>query len=1050
MNKIFCVIFSIFLLASSLGTQAQNIKAQLLKKIKITGTLKCSEDNHPVVGATVIVKGTTNGVAVDFDGNFTIIANQNDILLISSIGYQSKEIKVGKATDLELYLSPDNVSLKEIAVIGYGIQERRDLTGAVASVNIEQIEQVALSVDNALAGQIAGVQVNSSSGTPGSATAITIRGITSLSADNNPLYIIDGVPVYGVGAGASTSFQSGSVAAAAIGGNSTSGSIGSTSEFERNPLASLNMDDIESIEVLKDAYATAIYGSRGAAGVILITTKKGVKGKPKVNLNMSTQVASPIDVPDVLNGDQYVDFYNSYKGPNTDGVYPYKKGYNTDWFDAATRIAVTNNITATVSAGTDKSTYFLSLAYLDQDSYVVNNDFKRYTARINYEYKSSEKFRFGNNISLSYTDNQSINSGSVYRNSLLASPHIPVKDSDGDYAFVQSNRDWFNPVAKAKEDINFVKDKRVIGNLYAEYKALSWLTLKTEVGIDLMSSKSYNRNKEYKGVGLDENGNEVEIELIQGSASQSNINNLKLVINNTASIYKEFGEHVLTGVIGQSFETSKEDYVRISATDFPTNDVLSIGSANEPRVDGAVLREWAMVSYFGRMNYRWKDKYMAGVTYRVDGSSRFNKNERYVGFPSFSAGWRISNENFMERYTWVDDLKLRASLGFSGIAGSGGYYGHQGQYVARDYAKQYGNTNILEVQQASNPDLKWEKTHTIDFGVDLSLFQSKISLSVDYYNKKSIDMLIGSSVPLYSGYSSQTQNLVDMENKGIEISLNTVNIDKEFKWTSNLNFARNTNKITKLNLDGYVAGGAEIGYAYYQVGESATAWFLYDWHKVDPLTGNPLWRYSDGSISTTAPASINNKEAYDNKFVMGDRLPEFTGGFTNIFSYKNWELNTLLSFSYGGKIMNGTRAELLTYTDNKNRNLSTEILDEWIIAGHKTKIPKKYNLSSPPKFGGGTDYTVSRQSDRFLEDGSYVRLKNISLSYRFNPDRIRKLGIQSLVLYAKGQNLVTWTNYSGPDPEVSAFGSSAAYAGNDELTIPQQKAIQIGVKIGLR
>lgn len=1040
MNKILSVVFSILLMISTLGVQAQVTKAQELKKIKITGTLKCSEDNHPVVGATVIVKGTTNGVAADFDGVFTIIANKGDILMISSIGYLSKEIKIGRQTHLDLSLMPDMVSLKEIAVIGYGVQERRDLTGAVSSVNIEQIDQVALSVDNALAGQIAGVQVNSSSGTPGSATAITIRGITSLSADNNPLYIIDGVPVYGVGAGASTSFQSGGVAMVAMGGNSTSGSIGATSEFERNPLASLNMDDIASIEVLKDAYATAIYGSRGAAGVILITTKKGKKGMPKVNLNISTQVASPIGVPDVLSGDQYASFYNEYHGVNS-----FPNGVNTDWFDAATRIAVTSNISATVSAGTDKSTYFLSLNYLDQDSYVINNDFKRYTARINYEYKSSEKFRFGNNISLSYTDNNSLNSGSVYRNSLLAAPNTRIKDDNGDYVFVQSDRYRFNPIAKAKEDINFVKDKRVIGNLYAEYKALSWLTLKTEVGIDLMSSKAYNRNKEYKGM---DNGKEVEI--IQGSASQSNINNLKLVINNTASIYKEFGEHVFTGVLGQSFETSKEDYVRIAATDFPTNDVLSIGSANDSRVDAAVLREWAMVSFFGRLNYRWKDKYLAGVTYRVDGSSRFNKNERYVGFPSFSAGWRISKENFMERYTWLDDMKFRASLGFSGISGSGGYYGNQGQYVARDYAKKYGNTNILEVQQASNPDLKWEKTHTVDIGLDLSLFQSKISLSLDYYNKKSIDMLIGSSVPLYSGYSSQTQNLVDMENKGFEISLNTLNIDKDFKWSSNLNFAKNTNKVTKLNLKGYVAGGSEIGYAYYQVGESATSWFLYDWHGVDPLTGNPLWKYADGSISTTAPASINNNEAYDNKFVMGDRMPEFTGGFTNIFSYKNFEVSTLLSFSYGGKIMNGTRAELLTYTDNKNRNLSTEILDEWIIAGHRTTIPKKYNKSNPEKLKGGVDYTVSRQTDRFLEDGSFVRLKNISLSYRFNPDNIRKFGLQSLVLYAKGSNLVTWTKYSGPDPEVSAFGSSAAYAGNDELTIPQQKAIQIGVKIGLR
>lgn len=1036
MNKILVRLFTIALMISVLSVQAQNYKFQELKTIKIKGSVTCSSDKTPVIGATVIVKGTTNGVAVDFDGNFTITANKGDILLISSIGFISKEIKVDEKTDIHVSLDTDNISLSEIAVIGYGVQERRDLTGAVTSIKVEALEQPVISVDNALAGQVAGVQINSSSGTPGSATAITIRGITSLAADNNPLFIIDGVPVYGAGGYSTTSFQSGSVAAASIGGNGASGQIGANSEFERNPLANLNMDDVESIEVLKDSYATAIYGSRGAAGVILITTKKGKKGAPKVDFNISTALATPIGVPDVLNGDQYVDFYNSYYGSNR-----FAKGYNTDWFDEATRIAITNNISATVSAGTDKSSYFLSLSYLDQDSYVTSNDFKRYTARINYEYKSSEKFRFGNNVTLSYTDNNALNAGQVYRNSLIAAPNVPVRDDEGDYVFVQSKDDFFNPIAKAKEDLNFVQDKRIIGNLYAEYKANSWLTLKSEIGVDFMASKSYNRNMSYDASPI----------LQGGSASQTNIQNMKYVINNTASVYKEFGDHVINGVVGQSFETSKEDYIRITGSDFPTNSVLSIQQAESRRVDGAVLQEWAMVSYFARMNYRWKDKYLAGVTYRMDGSSRFNKNERYVGFPSFSAGWRISSEEFMEPYLWINDLKLRASLGFSGISGSGGYYGHQGQYVLKDNASKYGKVNILEVKQASNPDLKWERTNTFDLGLDLSLFNNRIQLTFDYYVKKSVDMLISSAVPLYSGYSSQTQNLVDMENKGYELSLNSLNIDKEFKWSTSINLARNTNKVTKLNLDGYQPGGAETGYAFYQVGESATAWFLYDWDSVDPLTGNPLWRYADGSISTTPPESLTGNEAYENKFIKGDRLPKLTGGMTNIFSYKNLELNTLIAFSYGGKIMNGTRAELLTYSDNKDRNLSRDIMDEWIIAGHRTDIPKKNNSSIVTgNSGGRTDYTVSRKTDRFLEDGSFVRLKNISLSYRFNIERIHRLGLRSLVLFVKGSNIATWTRYKGPDPEVSAFGSSAVYAGNDELTIPQQKSIQIGIKVGLK
>ncbi|MDQ2178426.1 TonB-dependent receptor [Marinifilum sp. D714] len=1035
MNKILVMFLSFIVLMIGTNVQAQTYKPQELKTKHITGTVLCSSDQSPAIGATVIVKGTTNGAAVDFDGKFSIHANKGDILLISSIGFISQEIKITDKLHYHIALKTDNVSLKEIAVIGYGVQERRDLTGAVTSIDVQALEQPALSIDNALAGQVAGVQINSSSGTPGSATAITIRGITSLASDNNPLFIIDGVPVYGAGGYSSTSYQSGSVAAVSIGGNGAAGQISSNSEFERNPLANLNMDDIESIEILKDAYATAIYGSRGAAGVILITTKKGKKGAPKVDFNISTSLATPVGVPDVLNGDQYADFYNAYKDKN------FTKGINTDWADEATRLAKTYNVSATVSAGTDKSKYFLSLSYLDQDSYVINNDFKRYTARINYEYKSSEKLRFGNNVTISYTDNNSLNSGQVYKNSLIAAPNIEVRDENGNYNFINSKGNYFNPIAKAKDDINFVQDKRVIGNLYAEYKALSWLTLRSEFGVDFMASKAYNRNLSYDASPI----------LEGGSASQTTIQNMKYVINNTATIYKEHGEHVFNGVLGQSFEASKEDYVRVSASDFPTNNVLSIGQANTTHVDGASLQEWAMVSFFARMNYRWKDKYLAGVTYRIDGSSRFNKNERYVGFPSFSAGWRISKEQFMEAYTWLDDMKLRASLGFSGISGSGGYYGHQGQYVQKDNANIYGKKNILEVEQPSNPDLKWEKTQTLDLGLDMSLFESKVQVSFDFYQKKSIDMLIRSSVPLYTGYSGQQQNLVDMTNKGYEISLSTLNVNKEFKWSTNLNLARNTNEVTKLNLDGYVAGGPEIGYAYYKVGESATAWFLYDWHSVDPLTGNPLWKYADGTVSTLAPEKYardnSDVENYENKFVMGDRLPEITGGITNVFSYKNFELNTLLSFSYGGKIMNGSRAELLTYSDDKYQNLSTDILDEWIIAGHQTDIPKKKNLSNT---GKGIDYTVSRQTDRFLEDGSFVRLKNVSLSYRFNPERISRFGLRSLVLYLKGSNLATWTKYSGPDPEVSSFGSSAVYAGNDELTIPQQKSIQIGIKVGLK
>ncbi len=1013
---------------------SQEYKVQEIKKIRIQGTVKDSENKLPVVGATVIVKGTSNGTVVDTNGNFTIAVNINDIILISSVGYITKEYKVKDDKKINILLSPDLISISEVAVVGYGTQERRDLTGSVTSIKMDNIKQPSISIDNALNGQVAGVQINSSSGTPGSATAITIRGITSLSADNNPLFIIDGVPVYGSGGYSTTSFQSGSVAAMSIGGNYVSGQIGDNSEFERNPLANLNSEDIESIEVLKDSYATAIYGSRGAAGVILITTKRGKKGAPKVNVKISKSVAVPVGIPDVINGEKYVEFYNKFYNEEK-----YKSGINTNWFDKVSHAAISDEISANVTAGTDKSNYFMSLSYVGRGSYIINNDFKRYTSRINYEYKSSDRFKFGNHITLSYTKNNALNAAGVYRNSIVAAPNVPVYKDNGDYAFVQSKSNFFNPFAKAKHDKNYVNDKRVIGNIYVKYNICTGIFLKSEFGVDFMASKAYNRNMSYENYPL----------LKGGSASQTNIQNIKYVINNTANINKEFGKHFFNGVLGQSFETSQEDYVRISGSNFPTNSVLSIQQAKNKHVGGAITKEWAMVSFFARLNYRFRDKYLAGVTYRLDGSSRFNKNERYVGFPSFSAGWRISEENFMNSISWIDDLKIRTSLGFSGISGSGGYYGHQGQYILKPNASVYGNTNILEVKQPSNPDLKWEKTITLDLGIDIKLLKDKINIAFDYYNKESRDMLISSAVPLYNGYSSQIQNIVDMVNSGIELTINTTNINKAFKWSSGFNIAKNKNKVTKLNLVGYHPGGAQTGYAFYKKGESATAWFLYDWVGVDPDNGNPQWRYDDGSISYIPPESITSNEAYQNKFIMGDRLPKFSGGLTNIFSYKNFELNTLISFSIGGKIMNGTLAELLTYTDDKDRNLSSRINDMWIISGHKTDIPKMKNKSIiSGGYGGKTDYTVSRRTDRFLEDGSFIRLKNISLSYNINSNFVNKLNMRSINVFMVATNLFTITNYSGPDPEVSSFGSSAIYAGNDELTIPQQKSIRLGIKLG--
>lgn len=603
-----------------------------------------------------------------------------------------------------------------------------------------------------------------------------------------------------------------------------------------------------------------------------------------------------------------------------------------------------------------------------------------------------------------------------------------------------------NPLAQAYKDINYVKDDRVIGNAYLEFKPLKWLTLKSELGIDHYNSNAYSRLISRP-------------DIIGGNATSRDIKNKKFVVNNTATIVKVFNNlHAINSVIGQSFETSTEESSSIDAREFASDDILDIYQGGVVNVGDPIIMEWALFSAFARFNYQYNHKYLAGVTYRVDGSSRFNKNNRYIGFPSFSLGWRASEENFLNKVSWIDELKFRGSIGFSGIDGSSGYYGDQGRYtLLRTGGNQplyFFDSEILQVEQPNNPNLEWERTRTLDLGVDLDLFNNRVSLTVDFYHKKITNLLYDSAVPWFLGYAIQQQNIGDMENKGFEIQIDTENIKStNFLWTTSFNISRNTNKILKLNFEGNDVTGPELGYKYFAEGQSAGQFFLYDWAGVNALTGNPLWNYPDGTQSEIHPASslspISDNPNSARK-PMGDALPDFYGGLTNTFTYKNWKLDTFFTFSSGNQLYNGTKALLYTYTSSDSYNLSTDILDYWLIAGHRTDIPKLNNASIVTNgFGGGaSDYTAGRDSDRFLEDASYIRLKNIKLSYNFPESVLKNMLIRDLSIYIQGSNLLTFTEYSGLDPEVSAFGSSALLSGYDELTMPQSKTYSIGVNIG--
>jgi TonB-linked SusC/RagA family outer membrane protein len=1007
------------------------------EKMHVTGTVK-DPAGVPIAGAGVVIKGTSNGAETDVNGKFAIDVKQGSTLKFVMVGFIPAEVVVNRKI-IDIILQEDKINLTEIVFTGYSKQERRDITGSVSTIKPKEVTS-ALSFEKLLAGKAAGVFMSSSSGALGSANLLTIRGISSIMGDNNPLYVIDGIPIYGTNRSEnSTSTSGGSIPAYSFGGTNVSSSITNNTDlkysFEKNPLTSINPEDIESIEILKDAFSTAIYGSRGSAGVILITTKKGTRDRTKVDVNYSYTIENPLGKLKLLNGEQYNTIYSLYY-PNS----PFTSEYNTDWIDAVTRQAVSNNVSASVSGGTEKTNYFISAALSNNQSYIINNDLSRYSVRINLDSKLSSKATIGTNISISQVDNRAVAAPTIYSLAARKAPNVPVYDENGDYFYGKGTNPYglaeaYNPVATAYKNRESSLDSRVTGNIYMEVNPLKWLNLKTDVGVDMYNVKTSVRKAD---VPLSE-------VVVKNQAQETVGLNSKFVINNTINVSKEIGKHYFQGVIGQSYETTENYANSIVGSNFFSPYLIGVGSAQNKSVVGGGEQKWALFSVFTRLNYQYLRRYMLGLTWRVDGSSRFNKNNRYLNTPSLSLGWRLGDEAFIKNnFKWIDDLKIRTSVGWSSKDPNSGYYGAQAIYSLVSGAN-YAGSSYLSMSQPGNTELGWEKTVTYDAGIDAILFKRVLDLTIDYYYRKTTDMLFSSNVPAYTGYSKQDQNIGDMSNKGIELRLTSFNINtKDFQWMTTLTMSRNTNKILKLNFEGNQLDQLNSSYKYYAVGYPAAQFYLHKWAGVDPATGNPLWVYKDGTVSDIAPAS-NTTTANDNKFIEGTATPDFYGGLTNSLVYKGFEFNFSLTFAAGGKMFNNTKAQLLTYSTSDANNLDADILKFWQIYGHNTGVPKLNNKS----ITGNYDYTASSTTTRFLEDNSYLRLKTLEIAYSIPPELLAKTGfMRQLRVYVMATNLLTLTKYSGLDPEVSAFGSSATASGYDNLTMPQTRGYQFGIRIG--
>ena len=940
----------------------------------IKGSVTDQDSGESLPGVNVIVKGTSIGASTDFEGTYSLnITQKNAILVFSYLGYITKEIPVGDSTTINAVLSEDVAALDQVVVVGYGARKKSDITGSVSSVKSEEINAFpVLDAQQALQGRAAGVVVQSNNGgEPGTPISVTIRGNTSIGASSAALVVVDGF----VGAS--------------------------------YPQAA----DIESVEVLKDASATAIYGSRGANGVILVTTKKGRKGKMSVEFNTNYTLQSTSNRLDLLDANQF-NTYQSAINPS------YQAGTaSTDWQDLIYTTGHVANHQLSFSGGSDNINYYVSGNYFDQKGVVINSGFERFSFLSNVDAQINDKLKLGFNAFGSRDNKDGVStqansggrgSGDVISIAYRFAPDLGVLDANGQNTFNSVGDDIDNPFAVATERVDETKTDRYRANFYGEYGILENLTFKTTFGF---STRNENRGVFAPSTLLTTAGDQ------GGIASVSSLNNTSVLNENYLTYKKEIGKGDFTALLGYSYQKDRTERFAAGSQGFVTNSVsyFNLGAGALPAIPTSDLSEFEIQSQFGRLNYDYDDKYLLTLTGRRDGASNFSKNNKYAFFPSGALGWKISNENFLKDSDVVSNLKLRYSFGLTGNPSIAPYQSLAS--LAPIYSAVGDQTvNAIVPNQLSNPDLKWETSYQSNFGVDLGLLNNRISFSLDVYNIRTEDLILGdNSVPEYVGFlnNQSLRNIGEITNKGLEITLTTRNFaNKDFSWTTDFNWAKNRNEITKL-IDGQdIFLGSAPGHFLQdethilREGEAVGQFFGYNYRGVyqggalpagtatfsGAVAGDELFEDLDGSGDITTA----------DRQIIGDPNQDWTFGFNNTFRYKDFDLGVFFQGSVGGDIFSYTFLELAS----GGSNATTEAINAWTPTNTNTDVPS-------------AKARARRISSRFVYDGSYVRLKNIVLGYNLPKKLTDKLGVDQLRLALSGQNLLTITDYPGADPEVS-------------------------------
>ena len=1049
--------------------------SMVAQKVPVSGTV--SDQTGPIIGASVIEKGTTNGTMTDNDGRFTLTVSKGAVIEISSIGYKTQEITVGAQTNFTVTLSEDNEFLDEVVVVGYGSMKKSDLAGASVSMKESDLKgSIISSLDQSLQGRAAGVTAVTTSGAPGSSSSIRVRGQATINANAEPLYVIDGVIVQG---GGNTGADFG------LGDALGNGKVSTIS-----PLSTINPADIVSMEILKDASATAIYGAQGANGVVLITTKHGKSGEAKFSYDGMVAMSRQAVRLNMMNLREYAQYYNEMVEEGdiyeTNPYYatPSLLGKGTNWQDEIFRTAWQHQHQLSAQGGSDKVQYYVSGSYMDQQGTIIGSNFNRFSVRTNLDAQLKKWLKLGVNATYAITnDNLKLadsNQGLIYY-SLTTIPDIPVYDVNGNYSStIREGYTSPNPVALAMMDEILLKRKKLSGNIYAELTPIKHITWRTELGFDMGESDA-NRYKPMIDLGGWVRS--------QNSISYQKNSNYFWQFKNYLTYANQWGRHSVTAMVGQECWESRWNYLSGSNTDLPSDEVHNVALATGTPSISSGFGSSSMASFFTRETYNYGDRYLGTYTYRYDGSSNFGPKNRWAGFHSVALAWRFSNEKFFEPVKKViDNGKLRLGWGQTGNSSIGSYaWGAAIIRMPSALGMGFRPSNI------PNTSIRWESQEQYNVGLDLGFFNGRLNLTVDAYYKKSDDMLMSMQLPSYMGtqgngsskLNAPKGNYGSIENKGLEITLDAHPIQlKNFSWDSNFQISFNKNKLLSLSdtenatLVGYGQWGdvvcvSEIGKPLYNFYGYKVEGVYKDLDDIQN-SAKPAKYPSDGVFSrgnTVWVGDIKYKDVDENGVIderdrtdIGSPLPKFTFGWTNTFRYKNLDLSIFLNGSYGNKVMNYNSLTLThmnsTWTNQLQSVVSKrarlEPIDPTIVYAdgskwydHIDNVRVKNPGTKIPHTSINDPNDNDRISDRYVEDGSFLRIKNITLGYTFPKALLNKAKIENLRVYVNIQNLYTFTKYTGYDPEVGAStqDSTGLTYGLDNGRYPSPAMYSFGLNI---